>query len=92
MSKVWNDSHEPAAAVASVEKSLRDLRLDHLDAVFVHWPFPNHHAPHADVADRDPHARPYDHDAYLALWQALEGSSTAASCATWAPPTRPSRS
>ncbi|MEW1959321.1 aldo/keto reductase [Kineococcus sp. NPDC059986] len=73
MSKVWNDSHVPADAVASVERSLRDLQLDHLDAVFVHWPFPNHHAPHADAADRDPHARPYDHDAYLALWQALEG-------------------
>lgn len=72
MSKVWNDAHDPADAVASVERSLRDLRLDHLDAVFVHWPFPNHHAPHASVEDRDGSARPYDHAAYLALWRALE--------------------
>ncbi len=73
VSKVWNDAHTPEAAVASVHRSLRDLRLDHLDAVFVHWPFPNHHPPMADTSARDPHARPYDHDAYLALWQALEG-------------------
>ena len=73
MSKVWNDAHEPDAAVASVRRSLRDLRLDVLDAVFVHWPFPNHHAPFADAADRDPDARPYVHEEYMALWRALEG-------------------
>ncbi|MFS0731422.1 aldo/keto reductase [Curtobacterium sp. 1P10AnD] len=73
MSKVWNDAHDPDDAVASVRRSLHDLRLDHLDAVFVHWPFPNHHAPHASVEDRDSTARPYDHGAYLALWRALEG-------------------
>jgi diketogulonate reductase-like aldo/keto reductase len=73
MSKVWNDSHDPTAAVASVERSLRDLGLDHLDAVFVHWPFPNHHPPHADPDARDPHARPYIHDDYMRMWQALEG-------------------
>ncbi|MFB9377126.1 aldo/keto reductase [Kineococcus gynurae] len=73
MSKVWNDSHAPVETVASVERSLRDLRLDHLDAVFVHWPFPNHHAPHAGTDARDPHARPYSHDAYMQTWGALEG-------------------
>lgn len=72
MSKVWNDAHEPAAAIASVRRSLRDLRLDTLDAVFVHWPFPNHHAPFADAADRDQHARPYLHEEFMALWHALE--------------------
>lgn len=72
MSKVWNDAHAPADAVASVHRSLADLRLEYLDAVFVHWPFPNHHAPHASGSDRDADARPYDHAAYLALWRALE--------------------
>lgn len=72
VSKVWNDSHEPAAALRSVEKSLADLQLTYLDAVFVHWPFPNHHEPFADAADRDPHARPYDHARYMHLWRALE--------------------
>lgn len=73
MSKVWNDAHHPADAVASVHRSLTDLRLDYLDAVFVHWPFPNHHAPFADTEARDPDARPYSHDAYMSLWRALEG-------------------
>lgn len=73
MSKVWNDAHEPRAAIASVHRSLRDLRLDYLDAVFVHWPFPNHHAPMADSEARDPNARPYIHEEYMAMWRALEG-------------------
>ena len=72
MSKVWNDAHRPDSAIDSVRRSLRDLRLDVLDAVFVHWPFPNHHAPFADAGDRDPAARPYVHEEYMALWHALE--------------------
>lgn len=73
VSKVWNDAHAPAAAVASAHRSLTDLRLDYLDAVFVHWPFPNHHPAFAEPDARDPEARPYDHDAYMELWGALEG-------------------
>jgi diketogulonate reductase-like aldo/keto reductase len=69
---VWNNAHEPRAARESVLRSLRDLRLDVLDAVFVHWPFPNHHAPFADAADRDPAARPYIHEEFMALWRELE--------------------
>lgn len=72
MTKVWNDAHDPDDAVASVRRSLRDLRVSYLDAVFVHWPFPNHHAPFADGDDRDPHAVPYNHGAYMRLWRALE--------------------
>lgn len=72
MSKVWNDAHAPSDAIASVRQTLRDLRLDYLDAVFVHWPFANHHPPHADTEARDPNAGPYDHAAYLATWRALE--------------------
>lgn len=73
MSKIWNDAHEPEDAVASVRRTLQDLRLDQLDAVFVHWPFPNSHAPHADTDARDAHAVPYDHERFMALWRALEG-------------------
>lgn len=73
MSKVWNDAHEPAAAVASVRRSLADLRLEYLDVVFVHWPFPNHHPPQVDVDSRDSDGRPYIHGEYMALWRALEG-------------------
>lgn len=72
MTKVWNDAHEPDAAVASVRRSLADLRCDRLDVVFVHWPFPNHHAAGVDVDSRDPHASPYDHEGFMRLWAALE--------------------
>jgi len=72
VSKVWNNAHEPAAAVQSVEQSLSDLGVDYLDALFVHWPFANTHAPHAEPDARDPHATPYDHDRFMRLWRALE--------------------
>ena len=73
MSKIWNDSHEPERALASVSASLSDLRLDYLDVLYVHWPFPNSHDPGVDVTSRDAHARPYDHDGFMRLWRTLEG-------------------
>lgn len=73
MSKVWNDHHAPDDVRASVEQSLADLKLDYLDACFIHWPFPNSHAQHADVSERDPNARPYENQAFMAAWAALEG-------------------
>ncbi len=61
VSKVWNDAHDPAAAVASVHQSLADLKLDYLDALLIHWPFPNTHEryrrsrrPQPDVAALHP--------------------------------------
>lgn len=39
----------------------------------MHWPFPNHHAAGVSVDSRDPHAKPYDHRGFMALWAALEG-------------------
>ncbi len=47
--------------------------MDYLDAMYVHWPFPNHHAPHAETGARDPNAKPYNHDHYMRLWSTLEG-------------------
>lgn len=72
MSKVWNDHHAPDRVRASVERSLTDLQLDHLDACFIHWPFPNTHAQHAHVDDRDPGARPYINTEFMRTWAALE--------------------
>ena len=72
VSKVWNDSHSPADVARSVRRSLTDLQLDHLDGYLVHWPFPNSHSRGADPTERDPHARPYDHEAYMATWNAME--------------------
>lgn len=73
MSKIWNDAHDPLAAVASAMSSLDRLGLDYLDVLYVHWPFPNTHAPGAGLGSRDPAARPYCHDEFMRLWRALEG-------------------
>ena len=72
ISKVWNDAHDPAAAVASVRKSLGDLKLDYLDALLIHWPFPNTHEPFAAPDDRNPTSRPYIHAEFMAMYHALE--------------------
>jgi diketogulonate reductase-like aldo/keto reductase len=72
ISKVWNDAHAPADAVASVKKSLSDLRLDHLDALLIHWPFPNTHVRFAAPDARNPTSRPYIHAEYMAMYHALE--------------------
>ena len=32
-SKLWNDNHDPSRVAPALERSLRDLRLDHLDLV-----------------------------------------------------------
>ena len=71
-SKLWNDSHAPAAVAAACERSLRDLRLDVLDLYLVHWPFPNTHAPGVTVSSRDSHAQPYIHEQFMATWAAME--------------------
>ena len=71
-SKVWNDQHSPAAVAAACRQSLRDLRLDHLDLYFVHWPFPNFHPPGCTVEARSKEARPYLHDRFMETWGAME--------------------
>lgn len=72
VSKVWNDRHAPQDVVASCKQSLHDLRLDHLDAYLVHWPFPNFHRPFAHRDERNPDSRPYLHEEFMATWQAME--------------------
>ncbi|KAL4530235.1 hypothetical protein Ndes2526B_g02402 [Nannochloris sp. 'desiccata'] len=37
-SKIWNDSHRPAAVRASAEKSIADLGAKYLDLLLIHWP------------------------------------------------------
>lgn len=69
-SKLWNDRHDDPEAAC--EASLRDLGVEYLDLYLIHWPFPNFHAPGVGVESRDPHARPYAHEAYLRTWRGLE--------------------
>ena len=71
-SKLWNDSHAPAAVAAACERTLRDLRLEALDLYLVHWPFPNTHAPGVAVSSRDTKAQPYLHEQFMATWGAME--------------------
>jgi len=69
-SKVWNNCHDDV--IGSCQRSLADLRLDHLDLYLVHWPFPNHHPTGCDVSARNPHAVPYVHENYMRTWRQME--------------------
>ncbi len=71
-SKLWNDRHAPADVLPTLKKSLADLRLDYLDMYFIHWPFPNTHAPGAAHDSRSPDAQPYIHANYMATYRELE--------------------
>ena len=44
-----------------------------MDAYFVHWPFPNYHAPGCDGDSRNPDSRPFSADEFLGVWRELEG-------------------
>ncbi|NLI60120.1 MAG: aldo/keto reductase [Clostridiales bacterium] len=71
-SKLWNDMHGEGDVLLSVAKTLKDLKLDYLDMYFVHWPFPNYHAPGVSVDSRDPDAKPYVHENFMKTWRQME--------------------
>lgn len=71
-SKVWNDMHGKGDVLLSLAKSLKDLQLDYIDAFFVHWPFPNYHAPGCDGDSRNPDSKPFSPDRFLATWRQME--------------------
>lgn len=70
--KVWNDMHGRGDVLISCAKSLKDLHLDYIDAFFVHWPFPNYHAPGCDGNSRNPDSKPFSVDRFMATWQQCE--------------------
>jgi alcohol dehydrogenase (NADP+) len=72
MSKVWNDKHGRGDVLLSCAKSLKDLQLDYLDTYFVHWPFPNYHAPGCDKDARNPDSKPFSVDRFMATWRQME--------------------
>jgi len=41
--KVWNDSHTRERALQSIKNSLKDLQLDYIDLVLIHWPIDFEH-------------------------------------------------
>ena len=71
-SKVWNDRHGEGEVIASCKKSLEDLGLRQIDLYFVHWPFPNYHAPGCDGDSRNPDSRPFDVEEFMGAWRQCE--------------------
>ena len=70
MSKVWNDMHRRVAE--SCRRSIHDLQCDYLDVLFIHWPFPNYHAPFCDVDSRNPDSRPFSVAEFLDTYRQIE--------------------
>jgi alcohol dehydrogenase (NADP+) len=71
-SKVWNDMHGRGDVLLSLAKTLKDLRLDYVDAYFVHWPFSNYHAPGCDGDARNPDSVPFSADRFMRTWRQME--------------------
>ena len=69
-SKVWNDQHREVKK--SCQKSLSDLQLSYIDLYFVHWPFPNYHAPGCDGDSRNPDSKPFSVDEFMDTWRQCE--------------------
>jgi len=70
MTKVWNDMHEKVEE--SCRKSVTDLKCDYIDLFFIHWPFPNYHAPGCDVDSRNPDSRPFSVDRFVNTYRQCE--------------------
>lgn len=71
-SKVWNDMHGRGDVLISMAKTLKDLQIDYVDAYFLHWPFPNYHAPGCDGDARNSNSKPFSVDLFLAAWRQME--------------------
>ena len=69
-SKVWNDMHEKVGE--SCRQSLKDLGLETIDLFFVHWPFPNYHAPGCSGDSRNPDSRPFSVEEFMKTWRQCE--------------------
>ena len=71
-SKVWNDMHGDGDVLIACAKTLKDLQLDYLDMYYVHWPFPNYHAPGCDVDSRNPDSKPFSVERFMKTWRQME--------------------
>lgn len=71
-SKVWNNMHGKGDVLLSMAKTLKDLQLDYIDAFFMHWPFPNYHAPGCDGDSRNPDSKPFSVERFMDTWRQME--------------------
>lgn len=70
MTKVWNDMHEHVEEAC--QNSITDLQCDYIDMYFIHWPFPNYHAPHCDVDSRNPNSKPFSVEEFINTYRQCE--------------------
>ena len=70
MTKVWNDMHERVEE--SCRKSIADLQCEYIDMFFIHWPFPNYHAPGCDVDSRNPNSKPFSVEEFIRTYRQCE--------------------
>ena len=70
MTKVWNDMHRRVEE--SCRKSIADLQCDYIDMFFIHWPFPNYHAPGCDVDSRNPNSKPFSVEEFMNTYRQCE--------------------
>ena len=70
MTKVWNNMHRKVEEACT--KSIQDLQCDYVDLYFIHWPFPNYHAPFCDVDSRNPESRPFSVEEFMDTYRQCE--------------------
>ena len=70
MTKVWNDMHRRVEEAC--DKSIKDLQCDYVDMYYIHWPFPNYHAPGCDVDSRNPDSRPFSVEEFMDTYRQCE--------------------
>ena len=70
MSKLWNNMHREAEKAC--DKTIVDLQCDYLDVYFIHWPFPNYHAPFCDGDSRNPDSKPFSVEEFMDTYRQLE--------------------
>ena len=70
MTKVWNDMHREVEK--SCRKSIADLKCNYIDLFFIHWPFPNYHAPHCGVDSRNPDSKPFSVEEFMDTYRQCE--------------------
>ena len=56
----------------SCRKSIQDLQCDYIDLFFIHWPFPNYHAPGCDVDSRNPDSKPFSVEEFMNTYKQCE--------------------
>lgn len=70
MTKVWNDMHDHVKEAC--QRSLDDLKCGYVDLYYIHWPFPNYHAPGCDVSSRNPNSRPFLVEDFMKTYRQCE--------------------